>query len=179
MTDRDFEEVCRLTRREQQALFERGEPPPIESLAGWDFRGWNSSLLPKLGGFQKFVKGFYRKLDARPGEGEGFNCPVLQNGLDGEWLALPADDEPKRFGFYTAAPLREPSARAPAESLLLDYGAHPANPLLDPSRRLRDLLVEIDGDPDLLLGKAHVSLGRWFFAGYFVLARRREHAYRP
>ncbi|MGH7821170.1 MAG: hypothetical protein ACREQ9_15500, partial [Candidatus Binatia bacterium] len=80
--------------------------------------------------------------------------------------------------FYTVAPLGDSLVEAPAGALLLDYGAHPDNPRLDPSRLLRDLLVKIGGDPDLLLGKAHLALGRWVVAGYFLLARRRPTARR-
>src|SRR5438552_2584863 len=39
------------------------------------------------------------------------------------------------------------------------------------SRLLRDVLVKIEGSPDLLLGKAHLDFGRWLFAGYFLLER--------
>lgn len=159
MASRDaFEEVCLLSRAEHDALWEAGRPPALDALEGWEFEGWNASLAPRLGGFQKFVKGFLA--------GEGYNSPVVQNGLDGEWLGLPADDAARRFGFYRVS-------RTPDGEILLDYGAHPRNPRLDPSRLLRDTLVEIDGDPDLLLGRAHLALGRWIFAGYFLLHRRR------
>jgi hypothetical protein len=175
---RDFDDLCRLSRAEHDEIFTAGTPPAFEELDGFEFRGWNASLLPRLGGFQKFIKGFYRRPAGPAGEGEGFNSPAIQNGLDGEWLGLPADDEPKRFGFYRVAPLPHAPPGTPPGSLLLDYGAHAANPRLDPSRLLRDFLVKIGGNPDLLLGKAHLALGRLVFAGYFVLERRRRHSFR-
>ena len=153
-----FEDVCLLSRAEHDRLWASGTAPALDSLAGYEFEGWNASLAPKLGGFQKFVKGFL--------DGEGYNSPVVQNGLDGEWLGLPADDDARRFGFYRVT-------TTPRGEVLLDYGAHPANPRLDPSRLLRDVLVEVERDPDLLLGRAHLALGRWIFAGYFALRRRR------
>lgn len=173
--ERDFEELCRLSRSGHDALFRGGTPPALDEIIGWEFCGWNASLVPKLAGFQKFVKGFYRRPENPAGECEGFNAPTIQNGLDGEWLALPADDEPKRFGFYVVRPA--PGGPGTPPSLLLDYGAHPANPRLEVARLLRDLLVRIEGSPDLLLGKAHLALGRWVFAGYFLLHRRRRHDY--
>jgi len=173
---RDYDDLSRLSRREHDSLFATGSPPALDDLVGWEFRGWNCSLVPKLGGFQKFVKGFYRRPEHSPQECAGFNTPVIQNGMDGEWLGLPADDEPRRFGFYrvsSAAP--NETCGGPPGALLLDYGEHPANPRLDVSRLLRDVLVEVEGNPDLLLGKAHLAIGRWAFAGYFLLGRRRRH----
>ena len=173
MTEHDFEELARLSRSEHDAIFQAGDPPVIDELVGFDFCGWNCSLLPRLGGFQKFVKGFGRRGDAP----EGWNVATIQNGIDGDWLGLPADDRPRRFGFYTVGPTREPVAGSPSGSLFLDYGAHPANPRLDPSRLLRDVLVKVEGDPDLLLGRAHFDFGAWVFAGYFLFVWRREIAF--
>jgi len=171
-----YEDLARLSRREHDAIFAGGTPPQLDKLTGWDFSGWNCSLLPRLGGFQKFVKGFYRGPEHPPGECAGFNTPVIQNGIDGEWLGLPADDEPRRFGFYRVRIAAEAeTCGGPAGAVLLDYGAHPANPRLDVSRLLRDVLVKVEGDPDLLLGKAHLAIGRWKFVGYFLLERRRRH----
>jgi hypothetical protein len=176
---RGYEELARLPRREHAAIFAAGSPPKLDELTGWDFRGWNCSLVPKLGGFQKFVKGFYRSPEHPRDECAGFNTPVIQNGIDGEWLGLPADDAPRRFGFYRVrrADATE-TCGAPIGALLLNYGVHPANPKLEVSRLLRDVLVKVEGSPDLLLGKAHLDFGRWLFAGYFLLERRRRHDFR-
>ena len=54
-----YDELARLSRREHDAIFAGAAPPQLDELTGWDFSGWNCSLLPRLGGFQKFVKGFY------------------------------------------------------------------------------------------------------------------------
>jgi hypothetical protein len=174
----DFEDLARLKRTELDRLFCTGTPPTLDELVGWEFSGWNCSLLPKLGGFQKFVKGFYRPPDAPLDQGDGFNIVVIQNGIDADWLGLPADDEPRRYGFYRVRPVVPGELNdVPPGTPLLDYGAHPKNPRFDVSRLLRDLLVKIEGSSDLLLGKAHLALGRWPFAGYFLLRRRRRHTY--
>ena len=170
--NRDLRTLARATRREHDRLFRQGAPPSIEDLVGWEFEGLNASLVPRIAGFEKFVKGFYRRGASPERECDGFNSVVIQNGADGEWLGLPTDAEPKRHGFYRVATL-EPSGHPP--TLLLDYGAHPANPRLDVSRLLRDFLVKIEGSSDHLLGRAHLALGRWIFAGYFLLERRRRH----
>jgi hypothetical protein len=171
---RDFEALARLSRHEHDEIFRQGTPPSVEELLGFDFCGWNCSLLSKLGGFQKFIKGFAPGPEHRPGEAEGFNVTAIQNGLDGEWLGLPADDEPRQFGFYTVTRLDRTLTGTPAGALLLDYGAHPANRCVDPLRLLRDVVVKVEGDTGLFLGRAHLALGAWVFVGYFLL--RRRHA---
>ena len=169
---RDLRAIARLDRYEHDRLFRQGTPPAIDELVEWEFEGLNCSLLPKLGGFEKFVKGFYRGAGTPTDECDGFNAVMIQNGPDGEWLGLPSDADPKRHGFYRVA-TSDRLGREP--SLLLDYGAHAANPRLDVTRLLRDFLVKIEGSADHLLGKAHLALGRWVFAGYFLLERRRKH----
>ena len=169
---RDLRILARASRSEHDLVFRQGTPPTIEDLVGWEFEGLNCSLVPRLAGFEKFVKGFYRRDGSAERECEGFNAVVIQNGADGEWLGLPSDASPKRHGFYRVAAL-ERHGEPPA--LLLDYGAHPANPRLDPSRLLRDFLVRIENSEDRLLGRAHLALGRPIFAGYFLLERRRRH----
>lgn len=179
MSDRLIE-LSLLSRRELDSIFEESAPPRLDEVVGWDFKGWNCSVLPKIGGFQKFRKGFYRTAETPDGEAEGFNDVVIQNGIDGEWLGLPSDDDPKRMGFYRVAPARGAERSGGREgALLLDYGAHPRNPRLDPSRLLRDVLVHVESEPDLFLGKAHLALGRWVFASYFLLERHRRHAFTP
>jgi hypothetical protein len=106
----------------------------------------------------------------------GYNCPVVQNALDGRWQTRPSDAEPRRFGFYTVAPV-DPTRRDNhyLHALLLDYGQG-GNPAWDISRGLRDYLVQVDADnPDLWLGKAYAAIGPARVpVGYFVLERWRR-----
>src|SRR5687767_12791344 len=68
---------------ELELAFVRGEMPDLEQLVGWEFRGINHPAWARLAGIKKFVKGFFRNTD--DGRVMGYNCPVVQNVLDGRW----------------------------------------------------------------------------------------------
>jgi hypothetical protein len=167
--------LARASRRELEQTFLRGATPDIEALVGWEFRGINATPrgappLARLAGIQKFVKGMFRADDSRV---MGYNCPVVQNVLDGRWRTRPSDAAPKRFGFYEVAPV-DPTSRDNhyLHAVLLDYGKG-GNAAWDPTRGLRDYLVQVDAAaPDLLLGKAYYAVGPTRVGvGYFVLER--------
>jgi hypothetical protein len=170
--------LARAPRRELELALVRGATPDPDALVGWEFRGINATPqgappLARLAGIQKFVKGMFRAEDGRV---MGYNSPVVQNVLDGRWQTRPSDADPKRFGFYTVAPV-DPTSRDNhyLHALLLDYGKG-GNPAFDITRGLRDYLVQIDaGDPDLLLGKAYAAVGPARIpVGYFLLERWRR-----
>ena len=173
--DRPSERALRLERMslaELERVFIDGITPDLESLVGWEFRGINSPSWARLVGIKKFIKGFYR----RDGGVCGYNSPTVQNKLADEWIARPDDDNPKRFGFYTVTPV-DPTARDNTylHALLLDYGEGD-NPRTDPSRGLRDYLVQpYADDPNLLLGKAYFAVGplRVPTFSFFILERHR------
>ena len=167
--------------RALEPMFQRGVTPDLEALLGWEWRGINrapSDTVLKLAGIKKFVKGMFRADDGRV---MGYNCPVVQNALDGRWRTQPSDDAPRRFGFFEVAPV-DPTARDNhyLHALLLDYGRG-GNPRWDPSRNLRDYLVQLDpAKPDLLLGKAYLAAGPARIAmSYFILERFRRAPGRP
>ncbi|RMH40859.1 MAG: hypothetical protein D6689_12420 [Deltaproteobacteria bacterium] len=165
-------ELERMSPADLERLFVDGATPDPDALAGWEFRGLNTPSYFKLLGIKKFIKGFFRK----NGDLYGYNCPVVQNAIDGPWIAKPSDDQPKRFGFYRVDRV-DPTARDNAylHALLLDYGRGD-NPRLDPSRGLRDYLVQPDRDnPDLYLGKAYYAVGRLRVPtrSFFILERHR------
>ena len=158
---------------ELEEVFVRGVTPDLASLAGWEFRGLNTPSYMRFLGIRKFVKGFWRD-DA--GATWGYNYPVEQNVVDGGWYGLPSVVAPRRFGFYTVAPV-DPTAtdNKYLHALLLDYGRGD-NPRLDASAGLRDYLVQVDADdPDVLLGKAYYALGplRVPTASFFILERHQ------
>jgi hypothetical protein len=151
--------------------------PALDGLIGWEFRGINATPpgappIARLAGIQKFVKGMFKTDD---GGVMGYNTPVVQNALDGRWQPRPSDVHPRRFGFYTVAPV-DPSARDNhyLHALLLDYGKG-GNGTFDITRGLRDYLVQVSADnPDLFIGKAYSALGPARLPmGYFILERWR------
>jgi hypothetical protein len=179
-----------MSNRELEIVFLRGVMPDLDRLAGWEFRGTNTPAWARLVGIKKFVKGMYRDVH---GDVRGYNCPVVQNGLDEPWIFTrpggrgkksskpgasapgPDDNAPKRFGFYRVEPV-DPTSRDNAylHAVLLDYGRG-GNKAWDPMRGLRDYVVQVDAqNDDLFLGKAYYAVGpARVTSNFFVLERHR------
>ena len=159
----------RASWKDLERAFVNGGTPDTDDLVGWEFRGINTQMMrmrhaPRLFGIKKFLKGFFRGEDGRV---MGYNSPVAQNVLDGRWHVAP-----KRFGFYEVAPV-DATARDNAylHAALLDYGKG-GNKSYDPTRGLRDYVVQL-GD-DLFLGKAYYALGPLrIHTNFFILERHR------
>lgn len=163
-----FYELERMSGRELETAFLRGRRPDLASLAGWEFRGVNAPRWAYALGIKKFIKGFVRD----GGELRGYNRAVAQNRLRGPWTPKPGAP----FGFYKVEPVDASSRdNAYLHALLLDYGRGD-NPRADPSRGLRDYLVQVDaGNPDLFLGKAYYAAGPLRVpVSFFVLERHRR-----
>jgi hypothetical protein len=159
--------------RALEEIFVRGTMPDLAAIAGWEFRGINAPDWARIAGIKKFVKGFIRHDDGRV---TGYNSPVIQDGLARPWRTLPDDHAPKRFGFYLVEPVDATRRdNAYLHALLLDYGRGGNKPW-DPTRGLRDYLVQVDpDDPDLLLGKAYYALGPARIpSNFFILERFRR-----
>jgi len=171
-----YRALARSPDRELEALLRRGRAPADAALAGREWRGYNTPFFASLLGIRKFVKGFF----AGPEGLEGYNIPVRQNGLDGEWLHKPSAEAPHRFGFYrvglVAAGARD--ALYPGAALL-DYGASARNAFWRPERVLRDYLVEDPEGSGCLIGKAYLALGPRVPSNFFILERLRETPWRP
>jgi len=165
-----FARMKDMSGSELGALMAAGRAPAPESLAGWEFRGWNHPPLLALLGIRKFVKGFFLADGL-----EGYNRPPRQDGFDAEWTGAGAP-----FGFYRVVPPAAPDLRLP-DSLLLDYGASPRNAFWKPERLLRDYLVQPDpSEPDVFLGLATLALGPARpAANYFLLERLGKGEWRP
>lgn len=167
-----YETLCKASDRELEAVLKAGVIPRPEELAGWEFRGYNVNASAEVLRIRKFKKGFYWD----PGDSAallGYNVKVAQNGLLNPWIARLQRGEPIRHALYTIYPVRAwERDNLYSNALMLDYGkGH--NPLWDPSRLLRDYLVQVsEQDPDLMLGKAYLATGpARVFGGFFVLER--------
>ncbi|MCP4445270.1 MAG: hypothetical protein GY811_08000 [Myxococcales bacterium] len=169
-----FYELGRMSGNELETIFLRGALPKLERLAGWEFRGMNHPAWAKIAGIKKFMKGFY--WDER--QLFGYNCPVVQDGVEMPWRSKPVGCEPRRFGFYRVAKT-DPTAKDNAylHSVLLNYGEGGNKPF-DPSSGLRDYLVQVDeNNPDLYLGKAYYAVGPLRVrSNFFLLERERQVA---
>jgi hypothetical protein len=167
-----FEDLCVAGSAELERLLTGGFTPEPDQLAGWELRGYNTQPLAGPFRVRKFKKGFAAD-PAGPGMLQGYNVLVQQNGLPNPWIDRLRHGEPIRFGLYEARPVR-PGQRDSAypRALLLDY-SRGHNPLWDPSRLLRDYMVQVYRDNhDLYLGKAYGAVGpARVLVGYFVAER--------
>ena len=170
--DLNYEALCRADAGTLERVLAQGVMPRLEDLAGHEFRGYNVNPSAEILKIRKFKKGFYWD----PGDSSslrGYNVKVTQNGLLNPWIARLAQGEPIRHALYAVYPVRAwERDNLYSNALMLDYGmGH--NPLWDPSRMLRDYVVQVSEDNlDLLLGKAYLALGpARFFGGFFVAER--------
>lgn len=166
-----FEQLARLSAGKLQEIFEQGETPDIKNLLGYEFRGFNIPIIAKIMGIQKFKKGFFTK-DEKP---FGYNIPVEQNGLKGEWVGKPSDNAPKRFGYFSLNPPNTTTLNSKEpQALLLNY-ADGKNSLFE-GAMLRDFVVQpYKNNPNLYVGKAYSQLGsNLVFPMFFIIERHRE-----
>jgi len=179
-----YETLCVQPDHILEEVLRRGQAPSMQGIAGWEFKGYNTTPLARLGGVLKFKKGFVAD-GPLPEEGEpsrlvGYNVKIRQNGsLTAPWEDALKRGEPFRFGWFDVHPVRmgDLDNRYP-DALLLNYGTSPRNPIWEPSRALRDYLVQVYPDnPDLLLGKGLGALGFMRLPlGFFVLGRHNRSA---
>lgn len=178
-----LKELDGLSKKELESILVNGEAPPEATLSGHIYRGLNVGLLARLGGVQKFAKGFFKSQVSEDGTYYfGYNVAVRQNGAGREWslkekkVRTDAGQFAKdlnRFGYYRVYPVRaEEKDNKYPNALLLNYGTS-LNSSVSPTRVLRDYLVCVEpGNTDLLLGKAYFKLGpARILAGYFLLEK--------
>ena len=110
-----LDELSGLGEAGLRDLWERGVAPAAEELAGWVFRGWNTSRFAARSpvGGRAFAKAFFQDAGAVHG------CNFVVGTRAGEWHI----DTRHPFGFFAVYPTAESRAwgrHRPA--LLLDYG---------------------------------------------------------
>lgn len=162
-----FLEIARRSRGELEETLLRGTMPDLASLAGWEFRGMNTPPWARAARIRKFVKGFERRDE---GQIFGFNRPAAQNADGDPWQVTG-----RPFGYYRVTAVDAIDRdNAYLHAALLDYSRGGNRPW-DPSRGLRDYLVQVDAaNPDLFLGKAYYAVGPARVpVSFFVLERLR------
>ena len=178
MTTDHFRELAQSSDSHLEQILRASKGPALESLMGFEWRGYNTSWPTRLLGIQKFIKGFFWEGDRV----EGYNIPVQQNGMDGPWLHLTTPEAPNRFGFYCVAQVdRESTDNLYLGAIMLDYGASSRNASYRIERLLRDYVVQPDpANPDFLLGKAYLAVGTLRLpSNFFVLERLRPTSWKP
>lgn len=178
MTTDHFLKLAQSSNSQLETILRAAKGPALESLVGFEWRGCNTSWRLKAMGLQKFIKGFFQEGERV----EGYNIPVQQNGLDAPWLDQPTTESPKRFAFYLVTQVdRESADNLYPQAILLDYGASRRNPAYAIERLIRDYLVQLDPtNPDLLLGKAYLTIGTLRLpSNFFVIERLRLSSWRP
>jgi hypothetical protein len=191
-----FAELTQLTPEALEAVLAAGTTPSFSSIVDHEFRGWNvfsGAVVGAVGGvlgIQRFAKGFFVRgtadlnaaaVDALPFV-EGYNVKIRRGISSEPWTAIPDDVTPTRHSFYRVERANEGAGRLGRhpQALLLDYSqGHPKPSVVD-GGGLRDFVVQVDVDnPDLLLGKAYMSVGPVTSAvGFFVLERLRRSGFR-
>lgn len=177
----DYTSLCLARNEDLEEVMRVGVQPRLDSLAGWEFRGYNTLDLTTLLGIRKFKKGFYLEDPSQdPSSSEriqGYNVQVVQTPLGDDWFSKIRYGQTLKHGWYDCYPARlgELDNKYP-NAVLINYDCS-RNPVWDPSRKLRDYLVQVYPDnPDLYLGKAYAALfgPLRVFVSYFVLERSNE-----
>jgi len=172
----DYLSLCVASDDQLETAMRQGVQPRLADLAGWEFRGYNTLVLTEMLGFRKFKKGFYQ---ANPSEQDpaylnGYNVQVVQTPLADPWFDRVKGGQSIKHAWYRCHPVRmtETDCRYP-NGVLVNYDC-PEGKRYDPSKRLRDYVVQVYPDnKDLLLGKAFVALAGPLrvFVSYFILER--------
>jgi hypothetical protein len=179
-----YKDLAAMKPAELEKVLQSGTAPTLESLAGYEFRGYNvlpapAHLVMWLLSNIRFIKCFFQKEgDAPIGEADhihGYNLKVKRGGLDDPWSCNPDDEKPDRIGLYHVHPKRprEPLDEYP-HAVFLDYNL-PVNNFFT-GKTIEDYLVQVSPDnPDLLLGKAYFRAGPIRSPSFFILERLQKH----
>ena len=95
MVSEQFRELALASDARREVLMRAATAPAFESFVSFEWCGYKASTLIRLLGLQKFIKGFFRCHE----QVEGYNIPVMQNGIDAPWRAKLNPETPKRYTF--------------------------------------------------------------------------------
>jgi hypothetical protein len=172
MTNEDsrFLSVARFGPRRLREVMVRGEPPTVENLVSWEYRGVNMPATSAVLGLRRFIKGF---LPDRETAAFGYNKLVPGIDLTAAWIPKVRANGRSAYAPFAVGPVDPASDdNRFLNALLLDYSAAPV-PQGGVAARLRDYIVRVlPGSDDLLLGQAFMAFGRTRVpVGWFVLER--------
>lgn len=165
-----FRELATSSSRELELVMRRSVAPPLDSIAGHQWGGYNTPPGSRLLGIRKFIKVFVRT----PEGVEGHNFRAKGASLDEPWQPRGRDAYASRTGLYRVRPSGAHGRSPYAHALLIDYGSFAGQPWFVGA--IRDYLVQPDpAAPDVLCGKAYFQFGRVRMpAGYFILQRLKQ-----
>ena len=191
-----FDSLTAMSPAQLEVVLAAGTAPSFSSIVGHEFRGWNvfGDVVAKgvgaVMGIQRFAKGWFRRdgadvaveINGAPFI-EGYNVKIARGEKTDPWTAIPDDDHPTRHGFFKVFRAGEGEGRLGRhpQALLLDYSLGIPKAGLLGGGGLKDFVVQVDANnPDLLLGKAYMTVGPLTNpAGFFVIERLRKVDYRP
>ncbi len=160
-----------LPRSELRALLRGGRPVDPRALEGFAFRGTSLGLPPLVERWtwKTFQKAFW--LHPRTGRLMGWNVRLEQDGVDARSRPRLRGGAPDCRWFFEVLPSR---GLGGVDTALIDYARGP-NPLFEPMRWVKDPLVAVGPDDDLLLGVSWVVVAGGCLETPTYFSLRREH----
>jgi hypothetical protein len=178
-----FETLAKADKKTLDDVMKNGTMPDLESMAGWEFDGYNLTFMATILGIRKFRKGFYKAQGKKfygycsraPELYKGYNVKMKQNKFKQPWEYK--NGKPQRFGWFdiiTAYAFNKDLALHP-NAALLHYGLDERNTLFE-GKMLRDYLVQVNkDDKDIYLGKAYNAVGKnLVMPSYFIIKRAEK-----
>lgn len=150
----EFRSLVTAPSARLRATMQRGTRPDPDTLVGREFRGANSPRMAAVLGIRRFVKGFTRQ---DSGAIAGYNVRVTGSDLASPWTTVSWRGQ-REFGFFSVTPVDPEAAdNHHLNALLLNYGAMGSGP--NPVRAIRDYVVQVQPESELLLGHAFMAVG--------------------
>src|SRR5262245_1270509 len=98
MKEWTFALLAEQKEKTMNELMNTGVGVKAVDVSAWEYRGWNLNPITVVTCTRKSKKGFYR--EPNTGKHWGYNVRVKQGKINEPWVALPSEDNPKRFYFF-------------------------------------------------------------------------------